>query len=71
MNEAKFYTQKHAEINGRNVWLYLVSCPIGNIFVLQCENEYQELITFFHFNDLDSAEAQFERICIKIVRGAL
>lgn len=71
MNEAKFYTQKHAEINGRNVWLYLVSCPIGNIFVLQAENEDKEIATLLYFNDLETAEARFEKACIKMLKGAL
>lgn len=55
------FTNEHATINGRNVWLHMVATDIGNIFIVQHENEGMEVITKLFFNDLDEAELVYRR----------
>lgn len=71
MNEANFYMQQHATINGREVFLYLITCPIGYIFVVQYEDRYKALETILINASLQKAEKKFEGICTKILKGAL
>lgn len=70
MNEAKFYTQNHSVINGRNVWLYLISCPIGNIFIIEYEQKDLSLMRVFRQSN-DEAEKLYDKISIKMVTGNL
>lgn len=66
-----FYQQKHNQINGRNVWLWLCSTPIGNIFLVQYEEKEQYLTTFTFYNDPDKAERKFKQICNRIINETL
>lgn len=63
-----FYTQKHTQINDRNVWLHLISCPIGNIFIVQHEERDFSIKTFFFFNVLEDAEKKYRSICTKMIK---
>lgn len=71
MNEAKFYTQKESRINGRGVWLYLIDCPIGYIYIVEYEDRRLGLNRFIFGADLDKAERKYDAICTKILKGAL
>lgn len=68
---AKMYEQKHAEINGRNVWHYLISTAIGNIHVVEFELESKELIRTLFDEDNDKAEKYFNYTCKKIIDGKI
>lgn len=66
---ASLTLQQQAVINGRHVFLYLVSSGIGNIFVLQHEDKGLLLYTKLYFNDLDKAERDFSKTCKLILDG--
>ena len=38
-HNAKLYTQNESKINGRGVWHYLIDAPIGQIHVVEYENQ--------------------------------
>ncbi len=67
--EANFYTQNHSTINGRNIWLYLISCPIGNIYIVEYEKQNLELNRFLINESLQKAEKMYDNICVKIIKG--
>ena len=71
MNEASFYTQAHNIINGREVWHYLICCPIGDIHILEYEAKTHELFRIFIGASNQEAEQKFERLCIRMLKGTL
>ena len=74
MNEelwAKMYEQKHAVINGRNVWHYLISTAIGNIHVVEFELEGKEIIRKLFDEDNEKAQKYFDYTCKKIIDGRI
>lgn len=60
---ANMYMQNHCEINGRNVWHYLIDTAIGQINVVQWERPDMELETVYIPNDYDKAERKYHRVC--------
>ena len=66
-----FYTQEQSTINGRNVWRYLVSTPIGNIHIVQYEQRTMEIKTFLFKEHLEDAERKYKSIVRGILSGAL
>lgn len=66
-----FYTQEQSNINGRNVWRYLVSTPIGNIHIVQYEQKTMEIKTFLYAENLDDAEKKYKTVVKGILNGAL
>lgn len=70
-NWSNFYRQMHSQINGRNVWFYLVATPIGDIQIVQYEEKEQYITTFLFYNDYEKAEKKYQSICSRIVSGKL
>lgn len=69
---ANLYCQQETVINGRHVWLYLVSTSIGNICIVDYEGKTDPMITRKVFTeDYDKAERYFQTICMKKVKGVL
>lgn len=42
-NNCKMYTQKESIINGRGIWHYLISTPIGNFNIIEYEKQSKEI----------------------------
>jgi hypothetical protein len=66
---AKLYEQKHADINGYGVWLYLISSSIENFYIVQWEavgHDLREKI--FRYNP-DGAEKLFAKKCSDLIKG--
>lgn len=69
---ATVYTQAENVINGRHVWLYLISSPIGNVAVVDYEEAGDPKIVRKIFDErYDKAEAYFDSVCRKIIGGKL
>ena len=74
MNEnlwANMYEQKKATIDGRNIWMYLISTAIGNLFVVEFETQGKELVRKIFDDDLADAERYFNYTCKKILDGKI
>ena len=69
--ETKFYTQRHSEINGRNVWLYLIVCPLGYIYFVEYEKKTLELEKFYFGACEEKAEKKYNSICSKMIKGTI
>lgn len=69
-NEAKFYTMDHSEINGRGIWRYMISCPIGDLFIVEYEQRDLSLLRFF-CDTLDESNKKYQKILLKMVKGIL
>lgn len=69
--EANFYTQNHSTINGRNIWLYLITSPIGNQFFIQYEQKDLQIDTIYIGESTEKAEKKFDAISVKMVKGIL
>ena len=67
--ESKTYQQNHAEINGFNVWHWLIDCPIGYYHIVQYESKGKEIIETVIPGDLEKAQRTFKRYCNKVLRG--
>lgn len=68
------YTQAENTINGRKIWFYLVTCPIGNICIVDYENRDDMAITRKIFNgdtDGEKAEKYFRKICSEKLKGKI
>lgn len=69
---ANLYCQRENVINGRHVWLFLISTSIGNIAVVDYEGKDDPAITRKLFcESYEKAERYFESVCTKKVRGVL
>jgi len=66
-NNAKFYEQEKATINGRLIAHYLCSTPIGDIHIVQYENQSLEVIDEYLGFSNQKAEKSFNKICKKII----
>ena len=74
MNEnlwANMYEQKKATINGRNIWMYLISTAIGNLFVVEFEMECKELVRKIFDEDLEKADKYFKTACKMMIDGKI
>lgn len=60
MTEASFYTQEDAVINGKHLWVHLVSTPIGGIWVVQIEHALG-IETYLYF-DREPAYKKFRQL---------
>lgn len=69
--EANFYVQNHSVINGRNIYLYLISCPIGDIYFVQYEQKDMSLNDIYVGRSNQKAEMKYEEISVKMVKGVL
>lgn len=64
--------QEHAVINGRNIWLYLISTSIGNFAVVEYEKKGDpEIVSKIIENDYDKAVSYFQSICRKKIAGKI
>ena len=63
MEEAKLFTQSHADINGHGVWHYLIDTPIGQINVVEYEGIGQEIKRFLFDGNHDKAERKYKAAC--------
>lgn len=68
---AQLHEQRHNKIGNRNVWLYLISTSIGNIAVVDYEKPFFGIKRKLFEEQYDKAEAYFETVSAKIVRGKL
>ena len=66
-NNAKFYEQEKATINGRLIAHYLCSTPIGDIHIVQYEKLSMEIVDEYIGFSNQKAEKTFNRICKKII----
>ena len=67
--EVKFFTQNEARINGRGVWQYLISCPIGDISIVEHENTFMSLEQDYIGFSYQTAEKKFNQACRRIING--
>lgn len=69
---ANLYCQRENVINGRHVWLFLVSSSIGNIVIVDYEEKNDPKIIRKLFDEnYDKAERYFETVCMKKLKGVL
>ena len=69
---ANLFCQRENVINGRHVWLFLISSSIGNIAIVDYEGKGDPAITRKLFaEDYEKAERYFETVCTKKVKGVL
>lgn len=66
--ETGYFVQETACIYGHNIGHYLITCPLGNIHVVQWEG-YCQKIERKYFEDNNKAERYFKRICNQILNG--
>ncbi len=71
MEDCKFYMQAHSTINGRNVWHYLIVCPIGNYHVVQYEQRDMVIKEFVIPESLQKAEQKYDSLCMQLVKGRI
>lgn len=69
--ETKFYQQNHSIINGRNVWHYLITTPVGDYHLIHYEQQDMAIKEFIIPNSNDKAEKKFDQICIQMVKGRI
>lgn len=69
---ASLYLQRSSVIDGRNVWLYLITSSIGNIAVVDYEVAGERNIKRKMFEEhYDDAEKYFETVSRKMLSGKL
>ena len=64
-------TLKESKINGRGVWLYMVSTTIGELYVVEHEQIGLELKTdgLFHY-DREKAEKTYAKVIKSMLKDA-
>lgn len=70
METAIAHELEHANINGRNVWHYMIHSDIGDIHIVQHEAEGREIL-YDHMGFYTNHEAEkiFKRVVTAIVKG--
>ena len=66
---SKLNLQEHAEINGRQVFHYLISSAIGNFNIVEYETTTKELRRSIFEDDYEGAERKFKTCCQCIMSG--
>lgn len=69
--EAKCNLLAESRINGRNVWLYEIESPIGNIYVVDWEKETKEIVRVLFDEKKHLAEKLYTLNIQKIADGRL
>ena len=59
----------HSTIYGRNVWLYEISTPLGNLYIVQWEKSTLELEEKYFGRNYSKADKYAVSICKKILEG--
>ena len=68
---ANMYQQRTARVGHRNIWLYLIQTAIGNIGVVQWEDDGQMIHEKLFRESYDKAERCFEQTVSKIALGKM
>ena len=68
---ANMYQQRTARVGNRNIWFYLIQTAIGNIGVVQWEDEGQAIHEKLFRESYDKAERCFEQTISKIALGKM
>lgn len=66
---ANLYEQKKADINGFSVWLYMISCSIGNLFIVEWEGRGKDIHDKIFREDIAGAEKLFKKKCTNLING--
>jgi len=66
--DTSYYVQESATIYGHNVGHYLITCPLGNIHIVQWEG-YRMVPERKYFEDNYKAEKYFKRVCNQLLNG--
>lgn len=67
--ETKFYQLNHSIIDGRNLFLYLISCPIGDLYFIQYEQKDLSLNDIYAGRSNQKADKQYYQILTKMAKG--
>ena len=68
---ANMYQQRSARVGHRNIWFYLIQTAIGNIGVVQWEDDGQMIHEKLFRESYDKAERYFEQTVSKIALGKM
>ena len=69
--DAQVVLTRDAMIDGRHVWLYVVSSPLAPIVFVEYEMPSHEIVRRFFDANIEKAEAFFSRVCSKICAGKM
>ena len=69
--EATLNTLAHSTIDGRNVWLYQIESPIGNIHIVDYEQRDMSIKRTMFEEQLNRAEKKYSETVKKIAGGRL
>lgn len=69
--EMQMNTLAHSTVDGRNVWLYQIVAPIGNIHVLDYEQKDTSIKRKLYDEHQSKADKDYVEIIKKIAAGRL
>ena len=69
--ETGFFTQNESKVNGRGVWHYMITTPIGNFSIVEYEQIGGELKRFMFDGWYEKAERKYTQIVAGIASGKL
>ena len=66
-----FFTQAESKVNGRGIWHYMVTTPIGNFSIVEYEQVGGELKRFMYDGWYEKAEKKYQSIILGIAKGTI
>ena len=69
--DTNFYTQAGCEINGRHVWFYLITSPIGDTEIIQYEMKSYEIKEYVFRGEYEKAEKKYQSLCLQMIKGKI
>ncbi len=69
--ETGFFTQNESRVNGRGVWHYMITTPIGNFNIVEYEQPGKDLKRFMFDERYEKAERKYSQIVRGIASGKL
>lgn len=62
------FTERENTINGRRIWLYHISSPIGHIYVVDHEQSGLEIKRKLFDADYEKAVKYFNKVCRQMLQ---
>lgn len=70
-NACMIYHQNHAEINGRNIWHWLIDSPVCQINIIGYETPDEEIKRKLFDGNYEKAERYYNKICNDILKSKI
>lgn len=66
---AQLYQQNHSTINGRQIFHYMIDTSIGQLNIIEYEQNDLTLKRYIIDGNYEKAEKKYDQLCIQMIKG--